>query len=109
MEPRVSLAAFLVGGSGVACAYGEGILPAFAANRQRLMEAAARFPKLRVLSDNYFVAGQAIALAKGDPPDPSRLGALNRLLSEVLSSDFVKTSINRAGLQGVDAAQPLRR
>ncbi len=51
-----------------------GKIDAFAANRQRLMEAAARFPKLRVLSDNYFVAGQAVALAKGDPPDPSRLG-----------------------------------
>ena len=49
-----------------------GKMDAFAANRQRLMEAAARFPKLRVLSDNYFVAGQAVALAKGDP---SRLGA----------------------------------
>jgi polar amino acid transport system substrate-binding protein len=83
-----------------------GKIDAFAANRQRLMEAAARFPKLRVLSDNYFVAGQAVALTKGDP---SRLAALNRLLGEVLASDFVKTSIDRAGLQGVDAAQPWGR
>jgi polar amino acid transport system substrate-binding protein len=83
-----------------------GKIDAFAANRQRLMEAAARYPKLRVLPDNYFVAGQAIALAKGDP---SRLGALNRLLGEVLASGFVKDSIERAGLRGVDAAQPLGR
>ncbi len=83
-----------------------GKIDAFAANRQRLMEAAARFPKLRVLSDNYFVAGQAVALAKGDP---SRLATVNRLLGEVLASDFVKASIDRAGLQGVDAAQPLGR
>jgi polar amino acid transport system substrate-binding protein len=76
---------------------------AFAANRQRLMEAATRFPKLRVLSDNYFVAGQALALAKGDP---SRLAAVNRLLEDVLASGLVKASIDRAGLQGVDAAQP---
>jgi len=27
----------------------------------------------------------------------------------VLASDFVKASIDRAGLQGVDAAQPLGR
>jgi len=81
-------------------------IDAFAANRQRLMEAATRFPTLRVLSDNYFVAGQAVALAKGDP---SRLATVNRLLGEVLASDFVKTSIERAGLQGVDAAQPLGR
>jgi hypothetical protein len=84
-------------------------MDAFAANRQRLMEAAALFPSLRVVSDNYFVAGQAIALAKTDPPDPSRLGELNRLLGEVLATDFVKASIDRAGLQGVDAAQPLGR
>jgi ABC-type amino acid transport substrate-binding protein len=83
-----------------------GKIDAFAANRQRLMEAAARFPKLRVLSDNYFVAGQAVALAKGDP---SRLGALNKLLGEVLATDFVKDSIERAGLQGVEAAEPLGR
>jgi polar amino acid transport system substrate-binding protein len=83
-----------------------GKIDAFAANRQRLMEAATRFPKLRVLSDNYFVAGQAIALAKGDPPG---LAALNRLLRELLASDFVKTSIDRAGLQGVDAAPPPAR
>jgi polar amino acid transport system substrate-binding protein len=84
----------------------DGKIDAFAANRQRLMEAATGFPKLRVVSDNYFVAGQAIALAKGDP---SRLTTVNRLLGEVLASDFVKASIDRAGLQGVDAAQPLGR
>jgi len=83
-----------------------GKIDAFAANRQRLMEAAARFPKLRVVSDNYFVAGQAVALAKGDPP---RLGALNQLLGEVLASGFVKASIDRAGLMGVESARPLGR
>jgi polar amino acid transport system substrate-binding protein len=86
-----------------------GKIDAFAANRQRLMEAAALFPSLRVLSDNYFVAGQAVALAKAEPPDPARLGELNRLLGEVLASGLVKASIDRAGLQGVDAAQPLGR
>jgi hypothetical protein len=34
-------------------------------------------------------------------------GVLNRLLGEVLASGFVKASIDRAGLQGVDAAPPL--
>ena len=83
-----------------------GKMDAFAANRQRLMEAAARFPKLRVLGDNYFVAGQAVAIAKGDP---DRLGALNKILGEVLASGLVKTSIERAGLLGVEAAAPLGR
>ena len=86
-----------------------GKIDAFAANRQRLMEAAARFHKLRVLSDNYFIAGQAIALTKEDPPDPSRLAELNRLVSEVLASGLVKNSIARAGLQGVEPAQPSGR
>src|SRR5260221_3280564 len=48
-----------------------GKMDAFAANRQRLMEAAALFPSLRVISDNYFVAGQAVAPAQADSPDPS--------------------------------------
>jgi hypothetical protein len=36
-------------------------------------------------------------------------GVLNRLLGEVLASGFVKASIDRAGLQGADAAPPLGR
>ncbi|MDP9112404.1 MAG: transporter substrate-binding domain-containing protein [Acidobacteriota bacterium] len=83
-----------------------GKMDAFAANRQRLMEAAARFPQLRVLSDNYFVAGQAVALAKGDA---ARLGELNKMLGDVLASGLVKASIERAGLLGVEAAVPLGR
>ncbi len=76
---------------------------AFAANRQRLLEVAGRFPGLRVLDDDYFVAGQAIAIAKGDP---ARLDALNRLLADVLVTDLVKASIEHAGLRGVSAAKP---
>jgi len=83
-----------------------GKVDAFAANRQRLMEAAARYPKLRVLSDNYFVAGQAIAIGKGNA---ARLGELNKMLGEVLASGLVKTSIEHAGLLGVEAAAPLGR
>ncbi len=83
-----------------------GKMDAFAANRQRLMEAAVHYPQLRVLSDNYFVAGQAVAIAKGDA---ERLGALNKMLGEVLASGLVKASIERAGLLGVEAAAPLGR
>jgi len=83
-----------------------GKFDAFAANRQRLIEVADRFPKLRVASDDFFVAGQAIALAKGDP---ARLESLNRLLDEILATDVVKSAIERAGLRGVDAAKPRTR
>jgi polar amino acid transport system substrate-binding protein len=75
---------------------------AFAANRQRLLEIAGRFPELRVLSDDYFVAGQAIAVNKGEL---ARLGAVSRMLDAILSTSLVQTSIEHAGLHGVDAAQ----
>ena len=80
-----------------------GRIDAFAANRQRLLEVAERFPQLRVLSGDYFVASQAIAVAKGDA---SRIEAVNRLLDSILATPLVKTSIDRAGLHGVDAAKP---
>ena len=80
-----------------------GKVDAFAANRQRLLEVAGRFPQLRVLPDDYFVAGQAIAIAKGDA---AHIEAVNRLLDSILATPLVKTSIDHAGLHGVDAAKP---
>ena len=44
----------------------EGKIDAFAANRQRLVGVASAFPKLRVVADDYFVAGQAIAVVKNN-------------------------------------------
>jgi polar amino acid transport system substrate-binding protein len=80
-----------------------GTIDAFAANRQRLVGIESRFPKLRVIEDDYFVAGQAIAVVKGAP---ARLEAINKLLDEVLATSLVKDSIERAGLRGVNAAPP---
>jgi polar amino acid transport system substrate-binding protein len=73
----------------------------FAANRTRMEELARDFPEIRVLPDNFTVLGQAIAVAKGDR---RRLESVSRFLGEVLASDFVKTSIERAKLLGVEAA-----
>lgn len=78
-----------------------GEIDAFGANRQRMVEAAALASKLRVLPDDFLVAGQAIVVEKGDA---SRLQELNRFLDDVRSSGFVKTSLERANLSGVDAA-----
>jgi polar amino acid transport system substrate-binding protein len=83
-----------------------GKLDAFAANRQRAVEIAAGHPKLRAVADNFSVAGQAIAVPKGDA---ARLDALNRMLDEILATDFVKAAIARAGLNGVEAAKPRTR
>jgi polar amino acid transport system substrate-binding protein len=80
-----------------------GEIAAFAANKQRLVQIGERFPRLRVLPDSFFVAGQAAALPKGDP---STIQALNHLLDEILSTNVVKDSIAHAGLKGVDAAAP---
>ena len=80
-----------------------GEIDAFAANRQRLLQIAALHPVLRVMGDNYFVAGQAVALAKGDA---ARMAALQTMLDQILATSLVKDAIARAGLNGVDAAPP---
>ena len=61
---------------------------------------------MRVVEDNYFVASQAVAIAKGSA---TRLESLNRLLNEILATDTVKAAITNAGLRGVEAASPARR
>ncbi len=83
-----------------------GALDAFATNRQRILDIAASHPKLRAIADNFSVAGQAIAVPKGNA---ARLEGINRLLDEILATDLVKSSIAKAGLNGVDAAQPRKR
>jgi polar amino acid transport system substrate-binding protein len=82
----------------------DGKIDAFAANRQRLVEFAERFPTLRVVEGDYFVAGQAMAVAKGNAV---RMETLNKLLDEVLATSTVADAIQRAGLRGVNAAPPL--
>lgn len=91
MPPQAELEKLLLSGE----------LDAFGANRQRMVEAAAIAPQLRVLPDDFMVAGQAIVVEKGDP---SRIAELNRFLDDVRSSGFVKASLERANLAGVDTA-----
>lgn len=74
---------------------------AFAANRTRMEELAAGFPGIRVLSDNFMVVGQAIAVPKGNR---ARLSEVNRLVSEARASGFVKASIDRANIPGTEVA-----
>ena len=65
-----------------------------------MQEAAARYPTLRVLTDNFSSAEQAIVVRK---EDSANLEAINRFLQEMVSSGFVKDSLNRAKLTGVEA------
>jgi len=79
----------------------DGRVDAFAANRTRMEELARAFPAIRVLADDFLVVGQAIVVAKGDR---TRLDDVNRFLAEVRTSGFVKASIDRANLSGVEVA-----
>lgn len=78
-----------------------GEVDAFGQNRERSEALAAKYPKLRVLSDNFSDVGQAIVVAKGDT---AKLAHLNRLINEAISSGMVKASLERAKLAGVGVA-----
>jgi polar amino acid transport system substrate-binding protein len=79
----------------------DGRVQAFAANRQRVEDIARSFPGLRVLSDNFMVNGQAIVVPAGES---ARIAELNRFLTDVLASGFVKNSLERNGAAGVEVA-----
>lgn len=76
-------------------------IDAFAANRQRLVDEAARQPGVRVLPDNFFAVEQALIVSKGDR---ARVESLNRLLDDLRASVFLQASIQRARLSGVEPA-----
>lgn len=78
-----------------------GELDAFAANRQRMDEAAATSPRVRVLADNFQRIGQAIVVPKGDA---SRLKDVNQFVLDARASGVVQASIDRARLTGVEVA-----
>ena len=82
-----------------------GEVNAFGQNRERSEALAAKYPKLRVLNDNFSDVGQAVVVAKGDT---AKLAHLNRLVNEAISSGMVKTSLERAKLAGVGVA-PIRQ
>ena len=84
----------------------DGKVDAFAANRTRMEEMVREVPGLRVLADDFTATLQAIVVAKGKRP---QLDAVNRFLSEVRASGFVKTSLAKADLAGVTVAPEPKR
>jgi polar amino acid transport system substrate-binding protein len=79
-----------------------GTVDAFAINRQRALEAeAASSGRLRALPDSFLNVDQCIVVAKGNA---ARLGTVEQLLAEIRTSGFIKQSIERARLVGVDVA-----
>ena len=91
MPPNEALAGMLASGE----------LDAFAANRTRMEELARASSQVRVLADNFLMIGQAIVVDKGDA---ARVGELNRFVSEVVGSGFMKASLDRTKLSGVEVA-----
>jgi polar amino acid transport system substrate-binding protein len=94
MPPQAELERLLVSGE----------LQAFGLNRQRA-ETAAASPKLRAIEDNFLVVEQAIIVEKGDP---AKLDEINRLMDELRASGYIKASLDRARISGVDVA-PARK
>ena len=78
-----------------------GKIHAFGANRQRLEDAARASTQVRVLPDNFLMIAQAVVVDKGDA---ARLAEVNRFIAEVRESGFVKSSLERAKLAGVEVA-----
>ncbi|MBV8843416.1 MAG: transporter substrate-binding domain-containing protein [Bryobacterales bacterium] len=78
-------------------------IDAYATNRARLTEMAARFPGLRVLPENFFAVEQSMVVAKGNT---AGVEYLNRFIDGVRDSGFLKSVLVRANLSGVEIAPP---
>jgi polar amino acid transport system substrate-binding protein len=84
-----------------------GEVDVYAGNRQRMSEAAARMPGLRLTPDNFYGVEQCIIVAKGGTVSGAgKLAIINRFLDEARTSGAIAASIKRAGLVGVDVAPP---
>jgi polar amino acid transport system substrate-binding protein len=84
-----------------------GAVDAFAINRQRALEAeAASAGRLRALADSFLDVDQCVVVAKGNA---ARLDTIEQLVAEIRASGFIKQSIERAKLVGVDVAPARKR
>jgi polar amino acid transport system substrate-binding protein len=80
--------------------FANGQVDAYAGNRARLVEAAERYPGLRVAPDNFTLLEQNIVVRKGDA---AKLRVVNDFLDEARASTFLKDSLQQAKLAGVEA------
>ena len=78
-----------------------GEVDVYGGNRQRMSEAVAKTPGLRLLPDSFYGVEQAIVVAKGDA---AKLAIVNRFIDEARTSGLTAAAIVRAGLIGVDVA-----
>jgi hypothetical protein len=74
----------------------------FAINRQRALDAqAASGSKLRALADSFLDVDQCFVVPKGNT---ARLAPIASFVADVRASGFIRQSIERAGVNGVDVA-----
>lgn len=83
--------------------FASGAVDAYAGNRTRLTEAAARYPGLRVTQGNFTVLEQNLVVAKGDSV---KLKIVDDFLNEARSTTFLKDMLVRAKLAGVEPPPP---
>jgi polar amino acid transport system substrate-binding protein len=78
-----------------------GEVDVYGGNRQRMSDAVAKTPGLRLLPDNFYGVEQAIIVRKDDA---ARLAIVNRFIDEARTSGLTAAAIARAGLVGVEVA-----
>jgi polar amino acid transport system substrate-binding protein len=84
-----------------------GEVDAFAINRQRSLDAqAASASKLRALADSFLDVDQCFVVAKGDR---GKLGFIDAFVAETRASGFIQSSVERAGVAGVDVASGTKK
>jgi polar amino acid transport system substrate-binding protein len=81
-----------------------GEIDAYASLRHLLSEAAAKSPKLRVLTDNFSTTEQSIIISKSRPAE--LIDVVNRVIEDARTTGLIQDSIDKAGLKGVDVAPP---
>jgi polar amino acid transport system substrate-binding protein len=92
MPPQAEVERLLVSGE----------VHAFAINRQRSLDAqAASGSRLRALADSFLDVDQCFVVAKGDAV---KFAPIEGFMADVRASGFMKSSIDRAGLAGVDVS-----
>jgi polar amino acid transport system substrate-binding protein len=90
MPPQAELETLLTSGE----------VDAFAINRQRSLDAqAASGSRLRALPDSFLEVDQSFVVEKGNS---AKLEAIEKFVAEVRASGFIKSSIERAKLTGVE-------
>ena len=83
----------------------EGVLSgqwhAFGTNRQRLTEALRKVRGVRLLKDDLYGVAQTLIVPKGDQKN---LEAVNQFIDDIRTSGFLRATIERSGIIGIEVA-----